>query len=212
MKRVLISLMALVVVVATAVAARGITRVEPRTLSGGDGHGLIRWDLPLIADGVAVPGGTDVSTDAATGDTITLTGSGQAEPGESEAAGGGTFVHRHADGTEVAHGVYYVIGFKRWRHLAGGNFAATGLIDGIGNGPGSSRNENEPSSGILRLKVRFIPDVGGVPQPGINGVLIINCHLPNTTVFVEEGVEVKIPSFNLDFTQTSGVTLFHLVH
>src|SRR2546430_4220379 len=41
---------------------------------------LLRWDLILIDSGVVLPGGTNVARDARTGDTIDLTGSGQAEP------------------------------------------------------------------------------------------------------------------------------------
>ena len=56
----------------------------------GEHNRLVRWDFLVIANGVAVAGGTDVSTDAATKDTLALTGSGHAEPRENEAAGGGT--------------------------------------------------------------------------------------------------------------------------
>ena len=56
---------------------------QPRAL----GHD-VRWDLVQIAQGVVLPGGTDAGRDAGTGDTILMTGSGDAEPAEGNAAGG----------------------------------------------------------------------------------------------------------------------------
>ncbi|HYY33955.1 MAG TPA: hypothetical protein VE693_10320 [Gaiellaceae bacterium] len=173
------------------------------TVASTEAHGFVRWDLLVISNGVAVAGGTDVATDAA-GDTLSLTGSGTVEPNESEAAGGGTWAFHGSDG-ETDQGVYYVTRFLSWQRLAGGNFAATGLIDGIGNGPGSSRNENEPTSGILRLRIHFIADSG----EEVNGILRVNCHLPGTFVDVPEGIRIRIPTFDLVFEPTSGVTLFH---
>jgi hypothetical protein len=170
---------------------------------------FVRWDLPQFVGGVIVVGGSDVSTDAETGDTLKLTGSGHAEPLEHEAAGGGTFVHKNGGGKTLARGAYYVTDFKSWKRLAGGSLDETGLIDGIGNGPGANPNEHEPTSGVLRLKVHFVPVVDGEPQPGVDGVLRINCSLPGTVEPVREGVRVMVPSFDLDFRPTSGVTLFH---
>jgi hypothetical protein len=182
----------------------------------GDHHNrFVRWDLVLIANGVAVAGGTDVATDAATKDTIALTGSGQLEPGEEEAAGGGTFVHKHANGSLVAKGAYVVTRFVSFEPLPGGNFAKTGLADGIGNGPGSSQDEGEPSSGILTVRVRFIPD-GAPPSAGVDGVLSVHCNLPDTVGGDFEGVTVTVgglsftPAANAD-PNAHGVTLFHLL-
>jgi hypothetical protein len=181
--------------------------------NGGQHNRFVRWDLVLIANGVAVAGGTDVSTDAGTKDTIALTGSGQAEPREDEASGGGTFVHKHPDGSVVAKGAYVVTGFVSWERLFGGNFAKTGLIDGIGNGPGSSEDEDEPSSGILTVSVRFIPD-GTPPSAGVDGVLSVHCTLPDTVGGDFEGVTVSVaglsftPAANAD-PNAHGVTLFH---
>ena len=59
------------------------------------GH-TVRWDLVQIVQGTAVAGGVDVARDGATGDTFTLTGSGDAEPAEGAANGGGTIVHHFA--------------------------------------------------------------------------------------------------------------------
>jgi hypothetical protein len=181
--------------------------------NGGRQSRFVRWDFVLIANGVAVAGGTDVSTDAATKDTIALTGSGHAEPQKNEAAGGGTFVHKHPDGSLVAKGAYVVTGFVSWQPLRGGNFAKTGLVDGIGNGTGSSEDEGEPSSGILTVSVRFIPD-GAAPSAGVDGVLSVHCNLPDTVGGDFEGFTVTMDG--LSFTPAAngdpnahGVTLFH---
>jgi hypothetical protein len=190
----------------------GNDRGEPNE-NGGQHNRFVRWDFLVIANGVAVAGGTDVSTDPATKDTLALTGSGQVEPRENEAAGGGTFVHKHADGSLVAKGAYVVTGFVSWQRLRGGNFAKTGLVDGIGNGPGSSEDEGEPSSGILTVSVRFIPD-GAAPSAGVDGVLSVHCNLPDTVGGDFEGFTVTVdglsftPAANAD-PNAHGVTLFH---
>jgi hypothetical protein len=181
--------------------------------NGGHHNHFVRWDLLQVVNGVAVAGGTTLSTDAATKDTLALTGSGQAEPREKEAAGGGTFLHRHADGSVVAKGSYFVTGFVRWQPLRGGNFAKTGLVDGIGNGTGATPDEREPSSGILTVKVQFVPD-GVAPGAGINGVLSVHCVLPDTVGGDFEGVTVTVASFNFTATENAdpnahGITLFH---
>ena len=140
-----------------------------------------------------LPGGTNVARDARTGDTIDLTGSGQAEPGDHSAAGGGTFVHRHANGDLVANGVYVVIRFISWEKDTG----TLPVADGIGHA-------DQASSGILRMRIRAFPQ-GGTP---VEATLTVFCHLPGASKPTTEGVRVQVGSFN--FVQTSGVTLFHV--
>jgi hypothetical protein len=219
MRRSRIIFLALGLVLGVLVAATTATGTHSRSAGdqrgggGGRPDAFVRWDLVQAVNGVAVPGGTDISTDATTHDTIALTGSGQFEPREQEAAGGGTFVHEQANGTLVAKGSYLVTGFVSWQPLKGGNFAATGLVDGIGNGPGSSKDENEPTSGIVTLDVRLVPD-GTAPGKGIDAVLSIHCNLPQTIGGDFEGFTLALGSF--DFTAVAnadpmahGITLFH---
>jgi hypothetical protein len=196
--------------VGTAFVAAG--RSGSDALAGSQARRFVRWDFPQFLANYVVMGGEVVSTDEATGDTITLTGSGQAEPFEDEAAGGGTFVHRHDDGSIAASGIFRVIHFIRWTPLFGGSLAGTGLVDAIGNGTGAIPDESEEHSGILVMKVQFVALKDGQPTGSVNGRLRINCHLPGTTVFVPEGVVVRVPSFDLVFRPTSGVTLFHMLH
>jgi len=207
MRRAAIALLSLSLVAGASLAATaGGARDDA---ASGEDHLFVRWDLVEFVGGIILAGGSDVSTDAETGGTVKLTGSGQAEPLEHEAAGGGTFVHKNEEGKTLARGAYYVTDFKSWKRLAGGSLDETGLIDGIGNGPGANPNEHEPTSGVLRLKVRFVPVVDGEPQPGVDGILRINCNLPGTVEPVREGVRVMVPSLDLDFRPTSGFTLFH---
>jgi hypothetical protein len=158
---------------------------------------IVRWDLPQILQGVALPGGADVSA-TSSGLTTELTGSGHAEPRRDRAFGGGTFVGKDAAGTVDVEGVYYVTGFVSWERLRGGSLP---FIDGIGPG-------RRATSGILTLNVHFISTTG----EEVDGVLTIYCHLPGTIRDVPEGFALDIPDLGLNFDQqVSGVTLFHVL-
>jgi hypothetical protein len=156
----------------------------------------VRWDLVQVVQNIVLVGGTNGGQDSASLDTITLTGSGDAEPAEGNAAGGGTFVHRHANGTLVARGAYVVTGFISWQP-AGGSLKATGLTDGIGH-------ESEASAGILTLAVRLFPARGAAQE----GVLDVNCDLPGATFAIEEGIALAVDGFH--FQQHGGFTVFHV--
>ncbi len=173
--------------------------LAPETVFAGDEEiELLRWDLVTIIQNVVLSGGQDMAHDAASGDTVTLTGSGQALPKKGTATGGGTFVHKHAGGSEVAHGVYHVTGFKSFR-AAGGSLVGTGRIDGIGT-------LKQTTGGILSLGVTLLPSGGGSHE----AVLAVNCHLPGSEFPVTEGVSLSVGSFA--FKQAGGGTLFHVLH
>ena len=157
---------------------------------------LLRWDLIQIVQGVILAGGTDVGRDAATGDMVSLTGSGDARPGKHRATGGGTFVHKHANGSEVAHGVYVVTGFKSFVN-GGGSLVGTGLTDGIDE-------LNNTTGGLLSLSVRLMPASGG----SADGVLEVHCDLPGGRPDTE-GIRLSVLTFK--FAQASGFTLFHVL-
>jgi len=182
---------------AGAVGTLGLL-LTPETVLGNDEEAeLLRWDLVAITQGVVLSGGQDMAHDATSNDTVTLTGSGQAVPTRGTATGGGTFVHKHADGTEVAHGVYHVTGFKSFRD-AGGSLVGTGLTDGIGT-------LRQTTGGILSLVVELLPFGGG----SHDAVLGVNCNLPGSEFTVEEGVTLSVGPFA--FKQAGGATLFHVL-
>jgi hypothetical protein len=161
---------------------------QPRAL----GH-TVRWDLAQIQQGTALAGGADVARDATTGDTFTLTGSGDAEPAEGDAAGGGRVVHHFAATNTEATAVYVVTGLISWQP-GGGEIA---LADGIGHA-------SEASGGVLKMMIRIFRAAGGFTD----ATLTVNCHLPNATLDVPEGIELQVGKF--DARPDGGATLFHV--
>ncbi len=169
----------------------------PATVFAGDEEvELLRWDLVHFPQRVGVPGQC-MAKDAATGDVVTLTGTGQIEPKKGTAAGGGTFAHNHANGTEVAHGVYIVTGFVSFTP-AGGSLAGIGLTDGIGD-------INRTIGGLIALQVQLRP-AGGSP---LAGVLHVDCDIPGVEFHIEEGVDLTVGSFH--FEKAGGFTDFHVL-
>jgi len=169
--------------------------------SSVNGGNLIRWDLSQIVQGTVLCCGTNVAKDATTGDTLTLTGSGEARTNRhgGSAAGGGTFVHErpHGHGAEVvAQGIYVVTGFVSLTDGAG----TLPIPDGIGRA-------SDARAGLLTLDVQFQPD-GGTP---VAGELTIQCVLPGNTLppGTEEGIVVEVGPF--EFEPAGGVTLFHIL-
>jgi hypothetical protein len=186
---------------AGAVGALGVLLAPGAVLAEGENGEeveLLRWDLIQIVQGVVLAGGTDVAKDAASGDKMSLTGSGDVRPKSHKATGGGTFVHKHADGTKVADGVYVVTAFNSFAN-GGGTLVGTGLTDGIDV-------LNRTTGGVLKLSVHLMSSTG----LQADGVLEVDCHLPGGRE-VPEGVKLSVPKFNLNFTADSGFTLFHVL-
>ncbi len=156
----------------------------------------VRYDLIRIVQGVLLTGGENVGRDAATGDTVTLTGSGEFKPATMDAAGGGTFVHQHANGTEVAHGVWVATGFVSWEPAGG--VLPQGVTDGIGE-------LSEASAGIVTIHVVLKPSSGG----SVPATLSVNCALPGASFPIEEGITLKTASSV--FEQHGGLTVFHIL-
>ncbi len=171
----------------------------PAAAQAASSVGLLRWDLVNVNTkfGIVLAGGTDVGKDSASGDTISLTGSGQANPNGGKAAGGGTFVHHFAEEDEDLSGVYFVTGFGSFQNLHG-SLVPTGLIDGIGE-------ITATTGGILTVSVHLVSNLGTTA----NGVLGIHCNLPGSMPTTEEGITLTVLSFN--FAQNGGATLFHVL-
>lgn len=198
MQRTKVALLSFGLVLGLLIGTTGATGSHKSPRDSDRRGNIVRWDLVQIVDGIALPGGADVS--ATNDDVITLTGSGHAEPRRHRAFGGGTFVHRLPDGTEL-NGSYHVTGFKSWVRLRGGSVVGL-LTDGIGP-------INRATSGILKLKVRLVA-AGGSPQ--FDAVLTIFCNLPGTIRPVPEGIALKVPALGLNFDQqVSGLTVFHVI-
>ena len=181
---------------AGAVGVLGALAIPATVFAGDEEVELLRWDLVHFPQGVVLPG-QDMAKDAASGDVVTLTGTGEVSPKMERAAGGGTFAHNHANGTEVAHGVYRVIGFRSWKP-AGGTLVGLPLQDGIGT-------LQQTMGGLLSLDVALMP-VGGSP---LTGVLEVDCDLPGVEFPIEEGVNLSIGPFS--FEKAGGFTLFHVL-
>ena len=159
------------------------------------GH-TVRWDLVQIVQGTELVGGADVAKDAATGDTFTLIGSGDAKPAEREAAGGGTIVHHFAATNVEATAVYRVTGFIDWQP-AGGHLE---IADGIGDA-------SEASAGILQMGIRIFLPNGAVRD----ATLTVNCLLPEATIDINEGIELSVLGTPfIDMQPDGGATLCHV--
>lgn len=197
-KRSLESILGLVLALTFVVAF-----MAPGSAQGGLALGQnVRWDLvqvlPAGSPTTGIPGGTNTGRDAATGDTIALTGSGGAIPALGKATGGGTFVHRTSGGSVFAEGFYVVTGFVSWQRRPG-TFPLPN--DGVGD-------ISQAAAGLLTLNIRAFSSVGSP----IDGVLVIHCHFPDTPGPNDEGIELTATAggTSFHFTQTGGATLFHV--
>lgn len=182
---------------AGAIGVLGAVGIPTTAFAEGDGVDLLRWDLVQFLQGTALAGGTNQATDEVTKDVATLSGSGHAEPKKRRATGGGTFVHRHADGTVLVQGIYIVTSFKSWTP-AGGNLAPAGAKDGIGT-------LEQTTGGLLVVRIVALPVGGGM----VEGTLGIDCAVPGVRFPIEEGIHIDVLNFH--FKQSGGFTLFHVL-
>jgi hypothetical protein len=189
------------IITAGAAGALGVL-LNPTAVFADDDEdvGLLRWDLVQLIQGTALAGGMVRARDAATGDVVTLTGSGEARPDDRTAAGGGTFLHKHADGSEVAHGIYVVTAFKSFKN-GHGSLTPAPLQDGIGH-------KNQTDSGILSLGIKAF--AVGAAGP-IDAKLGVECALPNDTSGAVEGITLDVLTFHFKQVEEGGFTLFHVL-
>lgn len=146
----------------------------------------------ILEDGPSCPN----TTFASNGDSIKITGAGELTDGTNSASGGGTFVHKDADGN--------VVGAGTW--------VATELLNFKTYGP-SPVTDADWRTGLARIRVDLM--VGGVEVA--EGILSIGCRLPGVKLppSLFEGVKLNIQDgLNFNKVQTEGemppggVTLF----
>jgi hypothetical protein len=137
---------------ATAIASSltGMLLVGAHAAGGGRREGnetpkLLRWDIAkchLASCGALVIGGRAVWR-SDSGGSFRFTGSGEAEVGEREAAGGGTWIRTNASGRIVGRGAYRVRGFIDWKGFGGS----------LGNVADAVGHRRDYRNGILKLHV-----------------------------------------------------------
>jgi hypothetical protein len=142
--------MLLAVGIAGSLAAAWIgasVQAAPRLGESNEPPTLLRWDVAKCAGGsctfLVVAGHARWRT--ASGATIRFTGTGEAEPPEGEAAGGGEWTRRNSKGKVVGRGVYKVIHFLSWRGSGG---SLGNVVDAIGH-------RRDVRSGALKLRIHL---------------------------------------------------------
>lgn len=185
---------------AGAVGVLGALGIPTTVFADDEEVELLRWDLIRGVQGVILDGGQNMATDTATGDVLTITGSGQGAPKRKMATGGGTYVHMH-DGKVFSQGVYRVTGFKSWK-AAGGSLVGAGVSNGIGT-------LEQTMGGLLVMNIvtTAAPSFGGGSVPAVLGV---DCAAPGVRFPIVEGVHVDVLSFH--FKQSSGFNGFNIFH
>jgi hypothetical protein len=138
--------------------------------------------------------GPDFALSTATGDRLQLSGTGTFNAGARRVDGGGTFVHRHADGSLFADGSWIAVGIVSWK--AYGNAVPQGLPPNF-------------FGGVLVILIEVHPNLPG--DPVLQAMLRVDCVLGHPPAGAEEGIQVSVPAFPITFDQEDGgATLFVL--
>jgi hypothetical protein len=142
------ALLVAVLVCALAVALLiGESSARPARREANEAHRFVRWDIAQCHShscGSLVIGGQALWR-SASGSRIRFTGSGEAEPHEGEAAGGGTWTRMDSRGRVVGRGAYRVTGFIYWRGFGG---SLGNVVDAVGH-------RQDYRVGILKLRIRM---------------------------------------------------------
>jgi hypothetical protein len=187
--------------------------VSPLLASESD-EAKMRWDIFNPEVGATLltiaPGGHSISQAtfssvqlAGDNSTITLTGSGTFELGESQdVSGGGTWKTATATGMVTGAGTYRVIGLVRFDLAPGTLAGATGIVDTIGN-------LADTRAGLAVMKIAY--------SDGAKGILVVSCNFgPPAPAAIFEGTTVTkgfVDYYNALFPDfTFGNTIFHVIH
>jgi hypothetical protein len=162
----ILSLLALGLASGLAVWLGATVQAAPQIRESGEAPGIFRWDVARCAGPSceALVVGGHARWRSASGATIKFTGSGEAEPGEDEAAGGGAWTRKNSTGHILGHGTYQVTGFISWRGFGG---SLGNVTDAIGHA-------RDVRSGVLKLRIHLF----GTGR----GRLTISSSLPGATV------------------------------
>ncbi len=147
----------------------------------------------FLHDAVGSPIGAIARAD--NGETITVEGSGTLDSADKTASGGGTVVHKDAEG----------------HVLATGTFVATGLVSFQFYGCGGPDLPDFLCGGLAKLDVTITPDAN--PSAHFPAILWIDCLLGNPPPSGYEGVRLNVKdliNFNKALTEHegSGFTIF----
>ena len=183
----------------------------PIVLADSEGTRL-RWDIfnPIVGTNsfTIAPGGRSISQAtfssvqlAGDNSTITLTGSGTFDLGEShDVTGGGTWQTATSAGTVTGSGTYRVTGLVRFDLAPGTLAGAPGIIDEIGD-------LSDTRAGLAVMTVAY--------DDGERGILVFSCNIAGPAAVFEGTTATKgfVDYYNALFPDfTFGNTLFHIVH
>jgi hypothetical protein len=136
----------------------------------------------------------DFALSTATGDRLQLSGTGTFNAGARRVDGGGTFVHRLADGSVFADGSWVAIGIVSWKSY--GNGVPQGLPPNF-------------FGGVLVIAIEVHPNLPG--DPVLQATLRVDCVIGHPPAGAEEGIQVNVPAFPISFDhEDGGATLFVL--
>lgn len=131
-----------------------------------------------------------VITRAANGDTIEVMGQGTFSFGPTSVTGGGTLVHKNADGDVIGHGTWTatrILSFDPW-----------------GTSPGFPPTF-EGGRAVMRINIKPVENFPGI----FDGFLTVTCLIGTVPPGSHEGIKLYVPRVGLDFNQeVSGETLF----
>jgi hypothetical protein len=149
-------------------------------------------------DGFAGIESPDVAS-ASDGATITISATGNFHAASNEASGSGTFVHRAANGTQLASGTFTVTRLTSFDpfgcSVAGGQPIPANVCGGVA---------------VLQVHVIGHPASGGTEE--FNAVLTIDCLVGSPPPGAAEGITFDAPGV-IDFNSpVSGQTVFVAKH
>jgi hypothetical protein len=144
---------------------------------------------------------------ASNGDIITISGVGRFNPGEEDASGRGTFVHKNSAGAVLATGTWRAEELISWKSFG---LAGPGLPPGFEGGVAVLRVHLTPAAAGEgdSTHTHFTTTSEGDGRKGLEAVLTITCVLGTPVAGADEGIHLNViggPNFN---DSIGGNTLF----